>query len=85
MKTNKKADIPRTVRTSEGLRDTLFDELDKLRAGESEPMRASAVAKLAVQIINSAMIEVHLGRTSFSLGSQAEALRVRPIALGAQS
>ena len=77
---NKKRAI--TIRTSRGLRDTLFDELDMLRNGESEPLRAAAVAKLAVQIINTAMIEVHLQRTDLSLTSTDKALRVRPIQLG---
>jgi hypothetical protein len=72
-----------TVRTSRGLRDTLFDELDLLRCGKSEPMRASAVAKLVVQIINTAMIEVHLRRTDLAFDETDQALRVRPILLGA--
>lgn len=71
-----------TVRTSRGLRDTLFEELDLLRNGESEPLRAAAVAKLAVQIINTAMIEVHLQRTDLSMTETDKALRVRPIQLG---
>jgi len=71
-----------TIRTSRGLRDTLFDELDMLRNGESDPSRAAAVAKLAVQIINTAMIEVHLQRTDLSVNKTDEALRVRPIMLG---
>jgi hypothetical protein len=71
-----------TTRTSRGLRDTLFEELDMLRNGESEPLRAAAVAKLAVQIINTAMIEVHLQRTDLSVVKTDTALRVRPIQLG---
>jgi hypothetical protein len=71
-----------TVRTSRGLRDTLFDELDMLRNGESDPLRAAAVAKLAVQIINTAMIEVHLSRTDLSVERADKALRVRPVQLG---
>jgi hypothetical protein len=46
------------ARTSLGLRDALFDELDSLRSGESNPQRASAMSKLAVQIINSVKMEV---------------------------
>ncbi|MDX8400808.1 MAG: hypothetical protein R8K20_11265 [Gallionellaceae bacterium] len=47
-----------TVRTSEGLRDMLFDEIDMLRNGHSTTQRASAVAKMAVQVINSVRIEI---------------------------
>jgi hypothetical protein len=72
-----------TTRTSRGLRDTLFEELDMLRNGESDAPRAAAVAKLAVQIINTAMIEVTLQRTDLNLGATADtAVRVRPIQLG---
>jgi len=45
------------IRTSIGLRDALFDEIDALKAGNSNPSRASAMSKLAVQIINSAKME----------------------------
>lgn len=79
--TKKKQKIEfRTTRTSRGLRDCLFEELDLLRNGKSEPQRAASVAKLAVQIINTAMIEVHLCRTDLSLGDSA--IKVRPIQLG---
>lgn len=47
-----------TVRTSLGLRDALFDELDALRAGTSNPQKSQATAKLAVQIINSVKMEI---------------------------
>lgn len=36
-----------TIRTSAGLRDALFDELDSLRNGTTNPAKANAVAKLA--------------------------------------
>lgn len=52
----------KTIRTSSGLRDALFDELDLLRNGKSDSGRASAVSKLAVQIINSARMEVEFQR-----------------------
>lgn len=49
---------PATPRTSSGLRGALFDELDALRRGDSNPQRAQAVAKLACQIINSVKMEI---------------------------
>jgi len=48
----------KTVRTSAGLCDALFDEFDMLRNGQSDAHRASAVAKLAVQIINTKKLEI---------------------------
>lgn len=47
-----------TERTSAGLMEAMFQELDLLRNGQSNPHRASAVAKLAVQIIGVARLEV---------------------------
>lgn len=50
-------------RTSLGLRNALFDELDRLKAGETTAQKASATAKLAGQIINSVKIEIDYHRT----------------------
>lgn len=50
--------VKKTERTSLGLRDTLFDELDALRDGSSTPQRAGAIAKLAVQIVNTVNLEL---------------------------
>lgn len=47
-----------TPRTSEGLCEALFQEFDLLRAGKTDYQRASAVAKLAVQIINTKRLEI---------------------------
>jgi len=47
-----------TKKTSAGLCEALFEEFDLLRNGLSDPHRASAVAKLAVQIINTKKLEI---------------------------
>lgn len=47
-----------TERTSAGLCEALFEEFDLLRNGLSDAHRASAVAKLAVQIINTKKLEI---------------------------
>lgn len=47
-----------TVRTSAGLCEALFDEFDALRNGESDSHRASAVAKIAIQIIATKRLEM---------------------------
>jgi len=49
---------PIAVRTSAGLRDALFDELDRVRAGTSNPTCANAVAKLASGVIESVRMEL---------------------------
>lgn len=50
-----------TPRTSEGLCEALFQEFDLLRAGKSDNHRAAAIAKLAVQIINTKRLEIDAG------------------------
>lgn len=49
-------------RTSTGLRDALFDELDLLRSGEGNAQRAQAVAKLSAQIVSSVKMELDVAR-----------------------
>lgn len=48
----------KVVRTSEGLRDLLFDELVKLVNDETSPQRANAVARGAAAIIESARLDL---------------------------
>lgn len=48
----------KTIRTSEGLRDVLFDELDGIRDGSSTPGRAHAVCKLTTELIKTAQLEI---------------------------
>lgn len=47
-----------TSRTSTGLCDALFDEFDRLRNDESDAHRASAIAKIAIQIIATKRLEL---------------------------
>lgn len=47
-----------TEKTSAGLCEALFEEFDLLRNGLSDSHRASAVSKLAVQIINTKKLEI---------------------------
>ena len=51
-----------STRTGQGLRDVLFDEIDKLRDGTGNPTQAIAVAKLACQIVNIVKVEVEYQR-----------------------
>lgn len=51
------AALPAVERTSGGLRDALFDEIDALRRGDGDPQRAKAVAKLAQNILSTAKME----------------------------
>lgn len=49
-------------KTTEDLREILFDEIKSLRKGETTATQATAVSKLATNIINSAAIEVTCSR-----------------------
>ena len=51
-------------RTTKGLRDTLFSEIDALRSGSSTPDRAKAVANIAATILKSAEVEMDYLRLS---------------------
>lgn len=67
-----------TTRTSAGLCSALFEEFDLLRNGLSDPHRAAAVAKLAVQIINTKKLEIE------AAAFHKAGLRFKPLALTAR-
>lgn len=73
-----------TVRTSAGLRDALFDELDNLRNGSTNPAKANAVAKLADQVIATVKMELdvqkHIAKHKPDASKPAEL--PSPVALG---
>lgn len=74
------------VRTSAGLRDALFDELDALKSGETNPAKANATAKLAGGIIDTVKMEMdvqkHVAKFS-TKGTEKIAAIVAPVQLGA--
>lgn len=49
-------------RSSVGLREALFEEFDNIRLGISTPQRATAVSKLASNIISSAKLDLEYKR-----------------------
>lgn len=78
------------ARTSAGLRDAIFDEIDSIRNGASNPTRANAVAKLATGIVETVRMEIevqrHLRNTPTS-GATAVAIDKglgAPLSLGVQ-
>ena len=50
------------TRTTQGLRDVLFDEIDELRSGKGDAAKSMAVANLAKQIVNTAKVELDFMR-----------------------
>lgn len=67
------------VRTSTGLRDALFDELDAIRNGTSNPTRANAVAKLAASVVDTVRIEVEVQRLRIAQGKGTEGAGDNPV------
>lgn len=62
--TKKNAEVTPTPiqRTSAGLRDAIFDEIDAVRNGSSNPTRANAIAKLATGIVETVRMEIEVQR-----------------------
>jgi hypothetical protein len=67
----------KAARTSQGLRDVLFDEIDELRGPNADPSKSLAVASVAKQIINTAKAELEFHRV---MAERAEA--GNPVELG---
>lgn len=61
--------IATVSRTSAGLREALFQEIEALRAGKSDARQAMAVAKLAQQIVNSVRVEIEFA-SKFKTGEK---------------
>jgi hypothetical protein len=78
------------ARTSAGLRDAIFDEIDAIRNGTSNPTRANAVAKLATGIVETVRMEIEVQRHLKQVSSvpangaatDAPGLLGRPLNLG---
>jgi hypothetical protein len=49
-------------KTTEGLRDALFDEINALRQGKSNPQHARVLCQLANKVIDSIRVQIQYGR-----------------------
>ncbi len=73
------------ARDTSTIRDILFDELDGLRNGTSDPKRAAAVAKLAQQIISTAKVELDFHKMAMRAKENGEELVLGSMDLGARA
>jgi hypothetical protein len=73
---------PPLTRTSQGLRDILFDEIEGLREGTRDPTEAMAVANLAKQIINVAKVEIDFHRQAAALDAGGAPMQMGSLQLG---
>lgn len=71
-------------RTTQGLRDILFDEIDQLRGENGDPQRAMAVANLAKQIVNTAKVEMEYVRTVHDMKEIGADMMLGSLALGSR-
>lgn len=85
---NKATNIPAPVtRSSAGLRDAIFDEIDAIRNGTGNPTRANAVAKLAATVVETVRMELEVQRFAASAAGKAKVTEqvegpLKPLALG---
>jgi hypothetical protein len=61
-KTIAKANGKEIVRTSQGLRDVLMDELQALCDGRTTPTMANAKTKLVGEIVNTVQLELNVAK-----------------------
>lgn len=76
--TEKTIDKARVQRTSAGLREALFDELDDLRGGKTNATKANATAKLATAIIDTVEMELSVHKTLSKMKDDAPVAQSLP-------
>lgn len=72
-------------RTTQGLRDVLFEEIEELRNGDGDPSKAMAVANLAKQIINVAKVELDYHRMALAHSEAGSQLKLGSMSLGSDA
>jgi len=71
-------------RTTQGLRDILFEEIESVRGENSDPSKSMAVAKLAQQILNTAKVEMQFARTMVEAANAGTPLQLGNLRLGSE-
>ncbi len=72
-------------RTSEGLRDILFDEIEQLRGPNGDPRRALAVANVARQIVNTVRVELDFAKQVREIKEWGGDVTLGTLPLGSES
>lgn len=78
------AELKKSVRTTAGLRDVLFEEIDSLRGPNGDATKSLAVANIAKQIINTAKVELEFKRTILQFGTEEQPLSLGDLRLGSE-
>lgn len=69
-------------KTSAGLRDILFDSIEKLRAGDMDAIDAKAVAALSQQICNTVSLEIEVAKLRTEYPADAKLIVPAALPLG---
>lgn len=69
-------------RTTEGLRNILFEEIEELRGPDSNPQKSQAVANIAKQIINTAKVELDFARAAIKANEEGHQIKLGSLQLG---
>ena len=72
-------------RTSSGLRNVLFDEIDSLRIGNSNPARARALSMLANTALKSVEIEIEFHKYVSDVSKHDGSAKLGVLELGTPS
>ena len=70
--------LPIVSRTSAGLRNALFDELDNLRAGTTNATKANATARIAAAIVGTVEMELEVHRVMSKLPKDQQVMTSLP-------
>ena len=71
-------------RTTESLRDILFEEIDAMRGDKADPTRARVVAGLSREILSTARLELQFQVTAARLKAEGANVSFAPLALGSR-
>jgi hypothetical protein len=72
-------------RTSAGLRNVLFDEIDSLRGGDSNPARARSLAMLANTALKSVEVEIEFHKYVSDVSKHEGSSKIGSLELGGES
>ncbi len=74
-----------TERTSKGLTNTLFDELDKLKSGESTPQQSRSISALANTICAVSRLEMDYARFVSTERSESVSIGLNALPMGSHT
>lgn len=74
--------MAKIIRTSAGLRDALFDAIEKLSTGDIDGTQAQAMATIAKQICNTVHLEIEVAKLRTEYPADSPIVVPKPLKLG---